>query len=87
MTNWDWNNRDEAKRESKLQGLMDTFLKAQAQQESSGKPLKAVRISHASLLLFPAVATQEISAIDRFCGVVIEFDDTLSEGEWRPVYA
>lgn len=87
MTNWDWNNRAEARDTLTLQALMDTFLKAKAQQESLGRPLKAVRISHASLRLFPLVPTREPSAIDRFCGVPIEFDNTLAEGEWKPVYA
>ncbi len=87
MTNWDRNNSETAQQSLALQTLMDTFIKAKAQQESLCKPLKAVRISRASLLLFPVGPSQDITAVHRLCGVPIQLDETLAEGEWAPVYA
>lgn len=72
-----------------MKKLTDAFQRAKARQEVLGKPLKAVRLSQATLLMIPVVVptSSTFSAISTFYGVPVEIDNSLALWEFKEVYA
>lgn len=65
---------------------LDEILRIKAElQAKYGPPLKAVKMSRATAATFPSVPTQ--STVETLYGVPIEWDESLSVGEYVPVYA
>lgn len=64
-----------------ISGLSDTIKEFNTKY--SGPPLKAIKLSSATLALFPLKDTTSISS---FCGVRVEIDDSLPLGTFKEVY-
>lgn len=68
-----------------MRELSETVLKFKAQHEP---PLKAIKLSRATLLCFPPSPIQGITQqpISTFYGVPVEVDDSLGLFEFEKVY-
>lgn len=64
---------------------LDDFLELRSDLLARyGPPLKAVRMSRLTAASFPTVPTQ--GEVETLHSVPIQWDDTLDEGEYVPVY-
>jgi len=54
-------------------------------KQKYGKPLKAVRLSRLTLLMFPLMPTQDAKTITTLGGIPIEIDDSLGAWEFKEV--